>query len=109
MRIGLRSGTGDVHAPPVERHRRGVEPVVRADLLAERPREREVVADDDHVEVGALVPEQRVAHRAADQIGLGARGGVAHRPEARQPGDPASQAFAVDIELPGVIRGLSFA
>ena len=73
-----------------------------AELAAERPGERQVVADDDQVEVGPLVPEQGVAH-GARRGRPGARAASRTALEAGQAGDPACEAVAVDLEL-GVIR-----
>ena len=70
-----------------------------AELAAERPGERQVVAGDDQVEVGPLVPEQGVAHGAPDEVGVGAPRGLTHGLEAGQAGDPACEAVAVDLEL----------
>ncbi len=63
-------------------------------LGAERLDERHLVAVDDQVEVGRLEPEQRVAHRAADEMGHhpGPLGGVADVGEAGQARDPLTEA-----------------
>ena len=77
--------------------------VVLAELSAERPGERQVVADDDQVEVGPLVPEQGVAHGAPDEVGVGVPRGLTHGLEAGQAGDrPARPSRSISSS--GVIR-----
>ena len=99
MGVGLRPRGGDVDRAVGRRHGRGPEAIVDAGLAAERLDQAEVVAGHDDVEVGALGPAQRVADRAADQIGVGsaARRRLAHPFDAWQRRDPGREALGLDL------------
>jgi hypothetical protein len=76
---------------------------VHPQVAGKRPRQGEVVAGHDDIEVGALAAKQRVAHRAADQIGIGpgAAGRRADALGARQSADPGGEALEVQFRACG--------
>ena len=100
--------TSTVH--PLDRDSRGAEPIVLAELAAERPGERQVVAGDGQVESGPLVPEQGVAHGAPDRLeAVGAPRGLTHRLKPGRPAIRPARPSCRSISSSGVIRALSFA
>ena len=75
LRVGLRARGHDVEGRRLRAHGGRAEAVVHHQLAAEplgrAARDRDRVALDDHVELARDPPEQRVAHRAADDVHAG--------------------------------------
>jgi hypothetical protein len=98
--VGLRTGHRNVYLRTAgQRHRRGLEAVVDPHLTAQGGGQGEVVAGDDHVEVGSRSPEQRVPDRASDQVRVeaGRSGRRTHLLGPGQGGDAGSEALEVDV------------
>ena len=68
MFVGLAPCRRDVVDEAVERHRGRAESLVGARHATQQLDDRGHVALDHEVEIGRLLAEQQVAHRAADQV-----------------------------------------